>query len=939
MDRKYSIRGRPVTKKAWTTEVTRLRNIQKATKETPPKSTTSTQTKKSTGSKTTGSSGYKVTDIVITTDPNTNEKIEIPVAKTEEGYIYQSPTGEIVRTSKLTGIARATQKSILGEIPKYATSIATVKAENYSKYKLANVYVNIKSGKEKAWLTPSGELTTSSISGVSSIPEKELKKRGWKQVSAEKISYKDNNIIGNIETTTSQLKPSTTKQVVQQINKSISRDKEDRIVYPVVSQKFKDVSLVSPTLARLIVSTPELKAKSKRLEQAHKNKETSFKMHTRQTTSDPQEIELSMAEAEYRKAKTKSTELSQQLQKKKQEELGIDSIPIKESASKSKYEGTKLIYNKDWFNDPSKALIKSTSIHSDTFFKFGEGIGIATAGVTKGLVRGAFSFPETIIQSPKFVLKSVTDPVGTGKDIISQAVKDPAGFSGELISTRLGFKALGGIGKVKYVKPPTKKIGKHQYKPISEPHGTIVIVGTKSKLIHTQTLKHTGTGKLKVIKHEVTAKPISGKKGYSQFEVKKVYENKPVDKIIASGIHKEFAKGSHQHNIIKNINKNIVVESKKPFLKVKTTKGGAITLHKPHISKPSKVTLTKTHSSILTHLGTKNKPHTIFKMSAHELKYKYPTRQPIIDLKTGKPIKPARLEAIIKKHSPKYRPLPKPKIHTLTGSVVKIKGNKIQPHITSKHISHGTLAHGYSKIPKLPPPPSIKLAQHTRPHITHTKPLPVPQTKPLSKAINLEPKAQTKPVMSKMGVYPNPSRSPRIINTIKNQRIPQLNTLKPVVLLKKKQSVYSKMLPHMTAILGLQNTNYKQSQQPTSLKINKLISTKDLKSYYKQTQFMKPEQILKKFEEVKPIQNKKNEQSLKIGNLSIPDIQPPQITKPSSKPQSTPPPPVPQPIFRNIPIIPINKNLNQRIFKGKDPSTLHKIDWFNRRFKKMIEVI
>ena len=138
---------------------------------------------------------YKVTHVV--TLPSGKE---VPVAKTEKGtYLYETPSGEI-KEIKPSEKAPYKTEWVMGRIAKAygARSYGWVLAEKYSEFKAAQEYAKIKRGEKEAWVTPEGELVISKGAPFGQRKEVAIK-RGYVKLPPEQISFGKGSIIGTYE--------------------------------------------------------------------------------------------------------------------------------------------------------------------------------------------------------------------------------------------------------------------------------------------------------------------------------------------------------------------------------------------------------------------------------------------------------------------------------------------------------------------------------------------------------------------------------------------------------------------------------------------------------------------------------------------------------------------------------------------------------------------
>ena len=138
---------------------------------------------------------YKVTHVV--TLPSGKE---VPVAKTERGtYLYKTPSGE-VKEIKPSEKAPYKTEWVMGRIAKAygERSYGWVLAEKYPEYKAAQEYVKIKKGEKEAWVTPEGELVISKGAPFGQRKEVAIK-RGYVKLSPEQVSFEKGSIVGTYE--------------------------------------------------------------------------------------------------------------------------------------------------------------------------------------------------------------------------------------------------------------------------------------------------------------------------------------------------------------------------------------------------------------------------------------------------------------------------------------------------------------------------------------------------------------------------------------------------------------------------------------------------------------------------------------------------------------------------------------------------------------------
>jgi len=138
---------------------------------------------------------YKVTHVV--TLPSGKE---VPVAKTERGtYLYKTPSGE-VKEIKPDEKAPYKTEWVMGRIAKAygERSYGWVLAEKYPEYKAAQEYVKIKKGEKEAWVTPEGELVISKGAPFGQRKEVAIK-RGYVKLSPEQVSFEKGSIVGTYE--------------------------------------------------------------------------------------------------------------------------------------------------------------------------------------------------------------------------------------------------------------------------------------------------------------------------------------------------------------------------------------------------------------------------------------------------------------------------------------------------------------------------------------------------------------------------------------------------------------------------------------------------------------------------------------------------------------------------------------------------------------------
>jgi len=183
--------------------------------------------------------------------------------------------------------------------------------------------------------------------------------------------------------------------------------------------------------------------------------------------------------------------------------------------------------------------------------------------------------------------------------------------------------------------------------------------------------------------------------------------------------------------------------------------------------------------------------------------------------------------------------------------------------------------------------------------------------------------------LRRMGVYPNPARTPRLLRTVKKPKISYKKPLNILKKLKRIPSIPKYMLPIFGLTFRLEGTPLLKTTP-----FSKLRTVFERKSV---------EEI---FEEITtPTPEKNILQELGVSTTKITEpvltLKPPTLT-PTTKPK--PPPKLPKPPSKPITIKPPTPPLvklpsrSLRLYFGKGKSPLYNIEWIKRWFAKMKEV-
>jgi len=389
----------------------------------------------------------KTTEVVITKNPKTGERVEIPVAKTSYGtYLYEiggkvreiKPASGKREESVLGDIAKEYHKSIIGKSPDYAVSYGSVKAENYRKYQIAKEYSAIREGKKSVWVTPENKLIVSGRRPPYGMSEKVAKERGFRRVSPENVEIKEGEIIATIpvktkSTITKPTEPSKSmvsatsilgtggltggqftrppkeselspfaKKVYEEQRKLIKERKEREKKIREQEEKINaSLPKMSITEKAFSIFAPSLVAPLFTIEKRSKEQILSYTPIKQTATPEQTILDIRLQ---------KTQERAYSYQEKKFKEWRIAETPIK------KYKG------------------KRTGLEPAKY-------GVVEFG--KGVARSIITFPETILHTPSFAIQTATNPVKAGKQIISEFTSNPAGFIGEITGTAIVTEGIG----------------------------------------------------------------------------------------------------------------------------------------------------------------------------------------------------------------------------------------------------------------------------------------------------------------------------------------------------------------------------------------------------------------------------------------------------------------------------------------------------------------
>lgn len=196
---------------------------------------------------------------------------------------------------------------------------------------------------------------------------------------------------------------------------------------------------------------------------------------------------------------------------------------------------------------------------------------------------------------------------------------------------------------------------------------------------------------------------------------------------------------------------------------------------------------------------------------------------------------------------------------------------------------------------------------------------------------------EVKPKLSRLGIYPNPARSPRLlIRSLKRERINLMRSMINKARLKKAPNIGLRLSPYLLMSLGIAQ---KKNIKPYPLIRQDIFSSLDLTKFRKQVKIKTPEQILREIQEPlkvnKPIQDIFKTPSRRTSKKQIQSLISPLRTLPKIKtitpklPQAPKTPKIKKPLPLGLPIV------NRRIYFGRGNKPLHKVDWIKRAFTKM----